>query len=110
MTKSKRRLPHIGRVIRDELRARGMTCAEFARRLNVERTTVYGIFENETIDVYRLIKISEILGCDFFSHLNLVYSCDPSESPDSSVILNVNLTEEERTTLMEILSNAGHRR
>lgn len=109
MTKPKRTLPHIGRAIREELRARGMSCAEFARRLNVERTTVYGIFENETIDVYRLLKISEILGFDFFRHLNLGNDFDPSLNSDSPVLLNVTLTEEERRTLIELWSNTNRR-
>lgn len=110
MTKPKSPLPHIGHVIRQELKDQRMTCAEFARRLNVERTTVYGIFKNETIDVYRLIRISEILGYDFFKYLNLGYNRDSSSNADKPIILNVNLSAADRSKLIELLSNAERRR
>lgn len=111
MPKPQKPLPHIGRAIRNKLKARRMTCAEFARRLNVERTTVYGIFENETIDVYRLIRISEILGYDFFKDLNLGFGYNTSQSSDSPpILINVNLTAEERRKLLEIFANSKRRR
>ena len=52
---------HIGELIRQQLVAQGMSFAEFARQLNVERTTVYNIFRSKSIDIERLIRISVIL-------------------------------------------------
>ena len=51
---------HIGELIRQQLVAQGMSFAEFARQLNVERTTVYNIFRSKSIDIERLIRISVI--------------------------------------------------
>ncbi len=48
-----------------------MSYAEFARRLNVERTTVYNIVRSKSIDVERLIRISQILEYDFLSRVYL---------------------------------------
>lgn len=47
-----------------------MSYAEFARRLHIERTTVYSIVRSKSIDIERLIRISQILDYDFIS---LVY-------------------------------------
>ena len=61
---------HIGELIRQRLVHLSMSYAEFARRLNIERTTVYGIVRSKSIDIERLIRISQILDYDFIS---LVY-------------------------------------
>lgn len=56
---------HIGTAIEQKIRERGMTYAEFARRLNVDRTTVYNIVRGNSIDTERLMRISKILEYDF---------------------------------------------
>ncbi len=56
---------HIGQEIDSRIKERGLSYAEFARRLNVERTTVYNIIRSKSIDIDRLIRISDILGYDF---------------------------------------------
>ena len=56
---------HIGSLIESKIRQRGITYAEFARRLNCNRTTVYNIVRSSSIDTERLRKISQILGYDF---------------------------------------------
>lgn len=60
-----------------------MSYAEFARRLNVERTTVYNIVRTKSIDVERLIKISDILDYDF---LRIEYL---DESPTARTHINL---------------------
>ena len=60
---------HIGELIRQQLVAQGMSFAEFARQLNVERTTVYNIFRSKSIDIERLIRISVILDYDFIAEV-----------------------------------------
>ncbi|MGM9872515.1 MAG: transcriptional regulator [Muribaculaceae bacterium] len=61
---------HIGELIRQRLVHLSMSYAEFARRLHIERTTVYSIVRSKSIDIERLIRISQILDYDFIS---LVY-------------------------------------
>lgn len=58
---------HIGKIIRARLNEQNMSCAEFARQLCIERSSVYGIFSKSSIDIERLKRISEILDFDFIS-------------------------------------------
>lgn len=42
-----------------------MSYARFARLINCDRTTVYNIIRAKSIDIDRLIRISEVLDFDF---------------------------------------------
>ena len=46
-----------------------MTIKEFADRINCERSAVYHIFKQKSIDIEKLIKISEVLNYDFISEV-----------------------------------------
>ncbi len=72
---------HIGHSIDARIKECGLSYAEFARRLNVERTTVYNIVRSKSIDIDRLIKISDILDYDF---LRVVY-LDESPQPRTRI-------------------------
>jgi len=61
---------HIGQVIKEALKRRGMTVSEFGRRIHKSRENVYSIFKRITIDTGLLYDISEVLEQDFF----LLYS------------------------------------
>lgn len=58
---------HIGDLIRQELIRQDRTPTWLARKINCERTNVYDIFERTSINTDLLVKISEILECDFFA-------------------------------------------
>ncbi len=45
-----------------------MPVQDFAHAISRSRTVVYDIFERETIDTGLLLKISEVLGYDFFRY------------------------------------------
>lgn len=62
---------HIGKLIAERLKASGLSHAEFARRINVERTTVYNILRNKSIDIERLLLISEVLEYNFIENVYL---------------------------------------
>lgn len=62
---------HIGQLIGERIRQCGMTYAEFARHLCIDRTTVYGILRAKSIDTERLVKIGKILHYDFLSNVYL---------------------------------------
>jgi len=62
---------HIGELIDARIKECGMSYAEFARRLCVERTTVYNIVRSKSIDTERLIRISNILRYDFLRNVYL---------------------------------------
>lgn len=60
---------HLGSLIEQKVRESSMTITEFANRLNLERTSVYHIFKQESIDTERLKTISKILGYDFINEI-----------------------------------------
>lgn len=77
---------HIGELIDARIRECGMSYAEFARRLCVERTTVYNIVRSKSIDTERLIRISNILRYDFLRNVYLSY-CEQSQ-PSLNIEIN----------------------
>jgi len=60
---------HYGQEVKERFEHRGMTVAEFARRINRSRNTVYSIFRREYVDLQLLSKISEVLEFDFIHDL-----------------------------------------
>ena len=56
---------HIGKIIKEKLEEKSISIAKFACGINRDRTTVYNIFKQKSIDIELLIKISEILDYDF---------------------------------------------
>ena len=60
---------HIGSAIKHRLDESEMTYSEFARRIHCERATLYHLFKCKSIDIERLILISEVLRYDFIHEL-----------------------------------------
>ncbi|MCQ2202942.1 MAG: XRE family transcriptional regulator [Bacteroidales bacterium] len=58
---------HIGSLIEERFKKRGCSKTWFAQQIHCDRTNIYGIFKNETIDVKRLYDISLVLDYDFFA-------------------------------------------
>ena len=56
---------HIGKMIRDELKAQGRTVTWFAKAIHTDRSNVYKIFSKESIDLKLLVRISKILHHNF---------------------------------------------
>jgi transcriptional regulator with XRE-family HTH domain len=70
---------HIGKIIKDKVNKRKISVAEFARRINCERATVYYIFTQKSIDIERLIRISEVLEYDFITEIYLPENKNPHQ-------------------------------
>ena len=62
---------YIGAIIREKVDEQGMSYTEFARRINCARTSLYNIFNSKSIDVERLILISQVLEYDFIHEVYL---------------------------------------
>lgn len=60
---------HIGSIIRQKVEESPLTIKEFADKINCERTTVYHIFKQKSIDIEKLMKISEVLNFNFISEV-----------------------------------------
>lgn len=56
----------IGLLIRQKLKERKRTIVWLAANLSCSRTNVYKIFDKRSIDTDYLLKISDLLGYDFF--------------------------------------------
>ena len=62
---------HIGSIIEQKVKENSMSIKEFAERINCERSNVYHIFKQKSIDSELLIRISETLNYDFFNEIYL---------------------------------------
>ena len=62
---------YIGKIIQQKVDERGLSYAEFARKINCARTSLYHIFNSKNIDIERLLLISEILQYDFIEEIYL---------------------------------------
>lgn len=58
---------HIGKAIKERLNELKMTKTEFGRLIGVPQQHVNRIFERETIETKKLIKISRALDFNFFA-------------------------------------------
>jgi transcriptional regulator with XRE-family HTH domain len=72
---------HIGNIIKQKLVESSMSVKNFADKINCDRTTVYDIFKRKSIDVERLIKISQALEFDF---INEIYLKQPAKIPSGN--------------------------
>lgn len=93
---------HIGNMIRRKLDERGMSYAEFARRINCERQSLYYMFSCQSIDIDRLMLISKVLDFDFIRnvYLNDNY-CESADAPVRRKFID--LTADELTGIDEIV-------
>lgn len=60
----------IGQLIKEELQAQERTVTWFARKLHLDRSNVYRLFQKNSIDTGLLSRISMILQRDFFQVLS----------------------------------------
>ena len=60
---------HIGSIIEQKVKESSMTIKEFADRINCERSSVYHIFKQKSIDIGKLKTISNVLGYDFINEI-----------------------------------------
>ena len=62
---------YLGKIIQQKVDERGISYAEFARKIHCARTSLYHIFNSKNIDVERLLLISEVLDFDFIGEVYL---------------------------------------
>ncbi len=60
----------IGILIKEELEKQERSITWFARKLSCDRSNIYRLFQKESIDMNLLVRISILLGKDFFSDLS----------------------------------------
>lgn len=74
MQERKRKEIFIGKLIQEKVIESGLSYAEFARRIYCTRSNVYRIFESKSIDIERLLLISDVLHFDFIHEIYLPHS------------------------------------
>lgn len=57
---------HIGKIIEEEFRRQERSVSWFASKLCCDRSNVYSIFRRSSIDTDLLLRISNVLGRNFF--------------------------------------------
>lgn len=61
----------IGKLIKKRLKERGLSNAEFARRINTHIRNVYDIFKRKSLDTELLTKIGDVLEYNFFQYYSM---------------------------------------
>jgi predicted transcriptional regulator len=77
---------HIGQTIKQKLVEHNISITNFAKAINCSRSNVYNIFESQTIDVERLIKISVAL------NYNFLQDYFPSSARSDKILFTVEIT------------------
>lgn len=97
---------HIGQLIKSVFDDSGMSISEFARQIHLERTTIYNIFERQSIDAMLLARISLVLKHNFLTDVELHYGLI-SQVPSLTFHLD-NLSPEIVIQLAELLNATSH--
>ena len=66
----------IGILIREVLLAQERSVAWFARKIHLDRSNVYRLFQKNSVDTDLLRRISQVLGRDFFAVYSESISAD----------------------------------
>ena len=93
---------HIGQRIKDIFDESGLTVSEFARQIHLERTTVYSLFERQSIDSLQLAKISVVLKHNFLADIEQHYGLIP-QAPSFTIHLD-SLSPEIALQLADLLN------
>jgi plasmid maintenance system antidote protein VapI len=94
---------HIGHLIKEVFDEKGISVAEFARRINCARPNVYSIFERYDIGVEQLIDISEALDHNFLDDVQLKSGLD-SHLPTRHLDIHLDLETLLTTKAEKIIS------
>lgn len=57
---------HIGRMIRKNMREKKISVISLSRQMDCSRTNVYKILDRHSVDTDTLMKLSLLIGLDFF--------------------------------------------
>lgn len=68
MTEMQRTKPslHIGKCIKEQLAQKGKSTVWLAEQLGYHRTNLYKLYDKPTIDTGILLRVSKIIGYNFF--------------------------------------------
>ena len=70
LTQMENQTIHLGNMIKKELKAQGRSVSWLARTIHMERSSIYKIFDRDSLDVGLLIRISVVMDHDFFKDIS----------------------------------------
>lgn len=56
---------HIGQIIFEEMKRQGRSAGWLAEQIFCEKSNIYKLFRRKSIDLYQLMRISEVLNHNF---------------------------------------------
>ena len=59
---------HIGKIIHELIKKRGFKAKVVAKAINISESSIYKIYRRQTIDIDKLIKLSQFLDTNLFVH------------------------------------------
>jgi transcriptional regulator with XRE-family HTH domain len=65
---------HNGEIIERLVRRNGVSISELARRIHVNRRSIYNWFNKKTLKLDIIIKIGNVIGCDFSKEFPGIFS------------------------------------
>lgn len=95
---------HLGERISQVLEDRGMTKAEFARRIYTSRQNVNTLLRREDISVWQLMHIGKVLGFNFFTEL----TTEPSQKSAIPPLDTSQKSPSEQTEFIALFHRPGH--
>lgn len=97
--KQEEMVKNIGELIYEHVGKSGMTATEFAKRVGMRRSSIYDIFQRQTIDTELLYKIGQVLEYDFFMHFLQEGTVErikmTHKIKKSKVVVEIELTDDE---------------
>lgn len=66
---------HIGSIIEQELRRQRRSVSWLAKELYLDRSNVYRLLKRRSIDTDMLVRVSHVLGRDFFAEYSGEWQC-----------------------------------
>ncbi len=100
----------MGEIVEQVIKERGMTKAEFGRRINTSRQNVNTLLRKDNFDTHLLTKMCRVLKYNFYQHLDLpagLTQSDPETTPARKMYLVVEIPVGDHHLLSDILSHLG---
>ncbi|MDR2065926.1 MAG: helix-turn-helix domain-containing protein [Prevotellaceae bacterium] len=73
---------NIGKLIHEQLKKDGRKVSWLAKEIYCDRSHLYRIFKQNSIDTGLLMRISNALNCDFFALLSSYYKKTGNQEPN----------------------------
>lgn len=80
---------HIGEMIKEKVKERKMSTVEFAQAIKISRPNVYNLYKQPSIDIDKLMMISEVLKFDFVGSYYDYYKKEQMKQKSKAVCIFV---------------------